>query len=74
MTVKESKFAASISPVDEDIEIKLLLDLDNILDLLLDELLVLFRSDLTPTPGFSPTAPAACVPLSLSVISLVPPL
>ena len=33
--------------VDEDIEIKLLLDLDNILDLLLDELLVLFRSDLT---------------------------
>jgi hypothetical protein len=48
--------------VDEDIEIKLLLDLDNILDLLLDELLVLFRS------------PAACVPLSLSVISLVPPL
>ena len=33
--------------VDEDIEIELLLDLDDLLDLLLDELLVLLRSDLT---------------------------
>lgn len=33
--------------VDEDIEIELLLDLDDQLDLLLDELLVLLRSDLT---------------------------
>lgn len=33
--------------VDEDIEIELLLDLDDLLDLLLDELLVLLRGDLT---------------------------
>ena len=33
--------------VDEDIEIELLLDLDDVLDLLLDELLVLLRGDLT---------------------------
>lgn len=33
--------------VDEDIEVELLLDLDDLLDLLLDELLVLLRGDLT---------------------------
>lgn len=33
--------------VDENVQVKLLLDLDDILDLFLDELLVLLRSDLT---------------------------